>query len=263
MAAPRPLYLVDAFSHGPFTGNPAAVCILDGPAPDDWMQAVAMEMNQAETAFVYPVEGNFSLRWFTPLVEVDLCGHATLAAARVLFDRGYAEPTIRFDTRSGILTAEQHGVEIELDFPAEAPVAEELPCTLSFLGADPVWTGRNRMDWFVQLPTEADIHALAPNFAEIAGQGLRGLIVTAKADTDYDFVSRGFFPQSGIDEDPATGSAHCALGPFWALRLGKDDLLGFQASRRGGKIGVTIRGDRVRLRGQAVTTMEGSLLAVP
>lgn len=222
------------------------------------MQRVAMEMNQAETAFVRPLsgEGQYALRWFTPTVEVDLCGHATLATAHVLFSSGVSHEELRFRTKSGVLTARRKDEEIELDFPAEAPTAADLPVDL---GLEAVWTGRNRMDWFVQVASSDQVRQLRPDFARIATLGMRGLIVTA-ADGDYDFVSRCFFPQSGVDEDPVTGSAHCALAPFWAARLGRPELVGYQASRRGGVVQVEALGERVKLRGRAVTTVSGELL---
>ena len=248
-----PVFLVDAFAEGPFTGNPAAVVPLESPLDDATMGRIAMEMNQAETAFVLP---DLTLRWFTPTVEVDLCGHATLATAHVLWERGAVGP-LRFQTKSGVLTAERTPDVIQLDFPAEPPAACPLPHRLDFLG-EPLWTGRNRMDWFVQILDESRLRALRPDFASIAALGMRGLIVTAAA-TDTDFVSRCFFPQSGVDEDPVTGSAHCALAPFWAARLGQDVLVGHQAARRGGTVEVAIRGDRVSLAGRAVTTLRGEL----
>ena len=248
-----PIFLVDAFADGPFTGNPAAVVPLERPLDESLMAQIAMEMNQAETAFVLP---DGSLRWFTPTVEVDLCGHATLAAAHVAWDRG-AEGTLSFSTRSGILTAERTKEGIVLDFPSEPPVAAPLPHALPFLG-EPLWTGRNRMDWFVQVPDEDLVRGLEPDFGPIAALGMRGLIVTA-AGRRFDFVSRCFFPQSGVDEDPVTGSAHCALAPFWSDRLAKGQLVGYQASRRGGTVQMEVVGDRVRLQGRAVTTLRGEL----
>jgi len=258
-----PLYLVDAFASGPFTGNPAAVCLLREEADAEWMQRVAMEMNQAETAFIYPLADNrFSLRWFTPTIEVDLCGHATLASAHVLFSRGYEGDVIRFGTRSGELTATKVGRDIELNFPAEPPMPAPLPHNLEFLGQAPVWTGKNRMDWFVTLPDAAHIRALQPDFAEIAALGIRGLIVTAPdLSAEYDFVSRCFFPQSGIAEDPVTGSAHCALAAYWSQELGKSSLTGYQASARGGVVKMQVDGARIKLQGQAITTLEGTFLA--
>jgi len=256
---PQPLYLVDAFANGPFTGNPAAVCPMDGPADEAWMANVAMEMNQAETAYLWPEGDGFRLRWLTPTVEVDLCGHATLASAHVLFQTGQAEGTINFYTRSGLLKATQCGDEIELDFPVEAPTQSEVP-SLACLGAEPIWTGKNRMDWFVQLENADLVRAIQPDFAEIAGLGMRGILVTGRDESgEFDFVSRCFFPASGVPEDPVTGSAHCALAPFWAERLGRTELTGYQASRRGGVLGLSVEGERVKLRGSTVTTLSGNL----
>lgn len=257
-----PISVVDAFSDRPFAGNPAGVCLLDAYPADEWMQKVAAEMKHAETAFLVREGEDYRLRWFTPAVEVDLCGHATLASAHALFEGGYSGDTIRFHTRSGVLTATRHADGIELDFPSEAPEEAPLPYPLRSFEVESVWTGRNRMDWFVQLSTAAEVRALEPDFGEIAGLGIRGLIVTAADETgEYDFVSRGFFPQSGIDEDPVTGSAHCAFAPFWASRLGKTTMTGYQASDRGGEVTVEVVGDRVKLRGRAVTVLRGSLLA--
>lgn len=252
-----PILLVDAFADGPFTGNPAGVVPLEEPLDEGTMARIAMEMNQAETAFVRPLpEGGYRLRWFTPTAEVDLCGHATLGTAHALWERG-AEGTLRFETRSGILTAQRTEDGIALDFPAEPPVARPLPHSLPFLG-EPLWTGRNRMDWFVQVPDEDRLRTLTPDLPTIAALGMRGLVVTT-AGRDVDFVSRCFFPQTGVDEDPVTGSAHCALAPFWSERLGKRELVGYQASRRGGTVLATDLGARVRLQGRAVTTLRGEL----
>ncbi|MBM9467124.1 PhzF family phenazine biosynthesis protein [Nakamurella leprariae] len=262
-----PVYLVDAFADGAFTGNPAGVVPTAEPLPESLMAAIAMELHQAETAFVSPLaDGTVSLRWFTPTVEVDLCGHATLAAAHVLREHpqaGWAfdRDEIKFATRSGVLIARPDGDVLELDFPDEAPEPAELPGPLPFPGGA-VWTGRNRMDWFVQLADEAQVRALAPDPAAVAALGLRGLVVTAVADRGgpADFVSRCFYPQTGVPEDPVTGSAHCGLAPFWADRLGRTELVGFQASRRGGTVAVRLAVDRVRLGGRAVTTVRGELL---
>lgn len=252
-----PLLLVDAFADGPFTGNPAGVVPLEAPLDDATMGRIAMEMNQAETAFVRPLPGGeYELRWFTPTVEVDLCGHATLGTAYALWERG-ARGTLRFRTKSGLLTAEPSGDAIALDFPAEPPASCALPHELPGFAA-PVWTGRNRMDWFVQVEDEDALRAARPDLSAIAALGMRGLVVTAPG-RDVDFVSRCFFPQSGVDEDPVTGSAHCALAPFWAERLAKAAMVGYQASRRGGTVRVEIKGDRVRLEGRAVTTLRGEL----
>ena len=251
-----PIALVDAFADGPFTGNPAGVAVLDGPTLDDAaMQAIAMEMAQAETAFLWPEGDGYRLRWFTPTVEVDLCGHATLAAAHRL---GLDE--VRFGTRSGVLAARRVEDGIALDFPAEPPVQSDPPANArEILGSEPLWWGRNRMDHFAVVRPEALEGDWTPRMAAIASLGMRGLIVTAIGDHGRDFVSRCFFPQSGVPEDPVTGSAHCALAPYWASRLGKTDLIGYQASARGGTVLCAVRGERVELRGRAVTTLEGRL----
>jgi PhzF family phenazine biosynthesis protein len=261
-----PLFQVDAFTNRPFAGNPAAVCLLlDRERDDAWMQAVAAEMNLAETAFVQTLADGFSLRWFTPTVEVDLCGHATLAAAHVLWEEGRVrlnEP-VRFHTRSGWLTCTRQGDRIDMDFPAESASACNAPAELiRGLGCKPLWVGRNRMDYLVQLASEPDLVALKPDFRLLAQVPTRGVIVTATATrTDADFISRFFAPQSGIDEDPVTGSAHCCLGPFWGERLQKRELVGCQASQRGGFVSVTLNGERVLLGGQAVTVLRGELMS--
>jgi len=262
-----PLYQVDAFARRPFEGNPAAVCLLDREADAAWMQAVAAEMNLSETAFVVPRDGGFGLRWFTPTVEVDLCGHATLASAHVLWSSqrlASGEPA-RFETLSGPLACRRlDDGRVEMDFPAEPPSPCEAPAGLSTaLGAAPRWVGRNRMDWVVELADESTLRSLAPALEAVRQLGLRGLVVTARADAGapYDFVSRFFAPQSGVPEDPVTGSAHCALAPLWVDRLGRAPLLGFQASRRGGLVEVEPRERRVLLRGHALTVLEGELRA--
>ena len=265
------LTTVDAFAERPFTGNPAAVCLLGAPADAAWMQAVAAEMNLSETAFVVPGEaGAYGLRWFTPAVEVDLCGHATLAAAHVLFESGALAPTdeARFDTRSGRLAVRTAGeATYTMDFPATPPVEAEAPVgTAEVLGAI-VWAGRSRFDLFVELADEATVRALAPDPHAVRALGARGVVVTARADAGaaYDVVSRFFAPGSGVDEDPVTGSAHCALGPYWAERLGTDTLRCYQASARGGHVGVRMQagggpdGGRVELTGRAVTVLRGEL----
>jgi PhzF family phenazine biosynthesis protein len=260
-----PLFIVDAFTDRAFAGNPAAVCLLNDERPAEWMQNVGREMNLSETAFIRPIVGGFSLRWFTPAVEVDLCGHATLASAHALWESGKAEGTapIRFHTRSGWLTAVQRGPTIELDFPAKAAAPAEPPAKLAeALGATAIWSGANRMDWLVVLDSERTVRGLRPDFACLAALPVRGVIVTAKSDSpEFDFISRFFAPQSGIPEDPVTGSSHCALGPFWAERLRKSELRGFQASARGGVVQVRIAGERIILGGTAVTVVRGELLA--
>jgi predicted PhzF superfamily epimerase YddE/YHI9 len=259
------LLTVDAFTDRAFAGNPAAVCLLPAPAETGWMAGVAREMNLSETAFLVPREDSFDLRWFTPAVEVDLCGHATLASAHALWELGRV-PTgqeIRFHTRSGLLTAGTGDGLIWLNFPARPVAAIPPPDGLaSALGAAPRWCGRSRDDYLVELDNAAEVRGIRPDLGALRGFGLRGVIVTARASSGpYDFVSRFFAPGSGIDEDPVTGSAHCALAPYWAPHLGKDSMLAYQASARGGEVRVRLAGDRVFLGGRAVTVLRGELLA--
>ena len=256
---------VDAFTSAPFRGNPAAVCVLQATRSDDWMRAVAREMNLSETAFLERRPDGWTLRWFTPQVEVDLCGHATLASAHVLWEDGLAERAerLRFHTRSGWLEARREPDGIVLDFPAvraeEAAVPRPLLAALGV--AAPVATARNRMDALVQLGTAAEVRALAPDFGALAAVDARGVIVTAPADDgEHDFISRFFAPAVGVNEDPVTGSAHCCLGPWWAERLGRSELRAYQASARGGALSVRVRGERVELVGEAVTVMRGELV---
>ena len=254
---------VDAFTAVPFAGNPAAVCVLPAPRADDWMRNVALEMNLSETAFLHPVSDGYSLRWFTPAVEVDLCGHATLAGAHVLWEDGHIEPeaVARFHTRSGLLTCERRGDWIEMDFPAKlAEAAEPPPQLAAALGTDLKYVGRNQFDYLVEVADEATLRTLRPNHHLLKQLPVRGVIVTAPG-TGYDFVSRFFAPGAGVDEDPVTGSAHTALAPFWSARLGKSEMTGFQASARGGVVKVRLQGSRVILSGQAVTVLQGDLLA--
>jgi PhzF family phenazine biosynthesis protein len=220
-------------------------------------------MNLPETAFVAAGGDGFGLRWFTPTVEVDLCGHATLAAAHALWEecRLPPETPAGFHTRSGLLTARRHQGWIELDFPAEpAAPAEPPPALVAALGTTAKWTGRNRLDWLVEVDDAATVRGLAPDLARLSNVPTRGVIVTAAADdTRFDFVSRFFAPRAGIPEDPVTGSAHCCLGPFWAPRLGKSALTGYQASPRGGTVRVRLSDDRVLLAGHAVTIYRAEL----
>ena len=228
------------------------------------MQSVATEMNLSETAFLTPHDDGFGLRWFTPAAEVDLCGHATLAIAHVLWETGRLaeDATARFHTRSGLLTAKCTGDWIELDFPATPAEAIEAPAGLSdLLGSVPKFVGRSRFDLLLELTDAEELRDLNPDFVGLSSLPVRGLIVTAKSDVpEYDFLSRFFAPAAGINEDPVTGSAHCALTPFWAERLGKDEMTAFQASPRGGVVKVKLAGDRVLLRGQAVTVLRGELV---
>jgi predicted PhzF superfamily epimerase YddE/YHI9 len=262
------LYQVDAFTDRPFAGNPAAVVPLDAPRDAAWMQAVAAEMNLSETAFLVPraEEDGWDLRWFTPAVEVDLCGHATLASAHVLWETGRLAvgEEARFLSRSGWLTAVRQDGWIELDFPATPPLPAEEPAGLGVaLGARPVEVRKSRFDVLVELASEAEVRGLDPDLHHIAGLPVRGVIVTARAapgsDTGFDFVSRFFAPAAGVPEDAVTGSAHCALGPYWQEKLGRSELLAYQASRRGGVIRVRVEGDRVKLGGQAITVLRGQL----
>ena len=256
---------VDAFTNKAFSGNPAAVCVLPEPAPDEWMRNVAQEMNLSETAFLTPHDGGFRLRWFTPAVEVDLCGHATVASAHVLWQDGHLQPgeQARFHTRSGLLLADRRGDWIELDFPAKVVTAVQAPPELlPALGvAQAAFVGKNAFDYLVELDSEETVRALSPDHSTLRKLPVRGIVVTARSTGgEFDFVSRFFAPGSGIDEDPVTGSAHCALGPYWSERLGKSEFLAFQASARGGVVRVRVEGDRVLLGGQAVTVMTAELL---
>ena len=262
---PIPLFQIDAFTDKPFSGNPAAVCLLDRERDAQWMQAVAAEMNLSETAFVRKIEEGFELRWFTPAVEVDLCGHATLATAQALWHEGVADlmQPICFHTRSGVLTAGRNGNFIELNFPAiRLEEMVSLPQLSESLGIKPLLVAKTRFDLLVEVESETSIRGMTPDFAKLKQLPVRGVIVTAHSDdTAYDFVSRFFAPAEGIDEDPVCGSAHCVLGPFWGERLGKQALIGHQISTRGGVVRVRLAGDRVILGGQAVTVLRGELLA--
>jgi len=259
-----PIVQVDAFTSEPFAGNPAAVCVLPAPREERWMQAVAREMNLSETAFlVRRSDGAWHLRWFTPAAEVELCGHATLASAHVLWSEGHlpAGETARFLTASGELRADRREPWIELDFPATPPVPATAPAGLAAaVGVEPVAVLTSRFDYLVEVASEAEVRALEPDFRALRSLGVRGVIVTAKAATaGFDFVSRFFAPGVGVDEDPVTGSAHCALAPFWGARLGRTEMNGYQASARGGEVRVRLAGSRVILGGRAVTVMRGEL----
>jgi PhzF family phenazine biosynthesis protein len=254
---------VDAFTSTPFGGNPAAVCLLATPVDERWMQAVAREMNLSETAFLVRQTDGFDLRWFTPTVEIDLCGHATLASAHVLWEEGHldAAAEARFHTRSGVLCAMRRGSWIELDFPATRPQpADPPPGLLAALGARPRSVARSQYDYLIELESEQAVRELGPDFGALCAIDTRGVMVTSRADSaEFDFVSRFFAPAAGIEEDPVTGSAHCALGPYWQGRLGKADFVAYQASARGGVVRVGVRGERVMLAGQAVTVLRGEL----
>jgi PhzF family phenazine biosynthesis protein len=262
---------VDAFTATPFQGNPAAVCILNSPREEKWMADVAMEMNLSETAFLTPHavdHGAFQLRWFTPTLEIALCGHATLASAHVLWESGRLAPhaEARFHTKSGVLVCNKLGNWIEMDFPATfvepcdppAQLAEALGCEIKSIG-------RSKFDYLAELDDEATVRGVKANHHLLHQLPVRGVIVTALANSanthNYDFVSRFFAPGSGIDEDPVTGSAHCALAPYWAKKTGKSEMTGYQASPRGGIVKVRPVQERVFLSGQAVTVLRGELTA--
>jgi PhzF family phenazine biosynthesis protein len=260
----QPIYIVDAFTDRPFAGNPAAVCPLAAPRAESWMRSLAAEMNLSETAFLEPRDGSFGLRWFTPGAEVDLCGHATLASAHVLWESGRLAPheEARFETRSGRLTVRRVGELMEMDFPERRESAHErLPELESALGASPEYFGKNAYDYFAVFASPAEVRALDPDFRALRALPVRGVIVTAPGEIGggFDFVSRFFAPGVGVDEDPVTGSAHCCLGPYWADRLGRRELVGYQASKRGGVVRVRVEGDRVFLGGRAVTVVAGEL----
>jgi PhzF family phenazine biosynthesis protein len=256
---------IDAFADRPFTGNPAAVCLLDELKDERWMQQVSLEMNHSETAFLVRRPGGFDLRWFTPLAEVELCGHATLASAHYLWEEAILSRSeaARFHTRSGLLTAVWKDGWIEMDFPAEPERHKTPPRELvEALGVSPIYTGRNRLDdWLVEISSESELRGMSPDLTLLRSVPMRGVMVTAcSATKGFDFVSRFFAPAVGIGEDPVTGSAHCCLGPYWQKKLKRSVLSAFQASSRGGIVHVRVAGDRVVLAGRAVTVMRSSLL---
>jgi len=260
-----PIYQVDAFTEKPFSGNPAAVCLLPQAREAAWMQAVAKEMNLSETAFLLKQEDGYNLRWFTPAVEVELCGHATLASAHILWETGILrrEEQARFYTRSGLLTAVGKGGEIELNFPAKTEEPTHAPAgLLEALKVKAQYIGKRKFDYLVQVDSEETVRGLKPDFTVLKNIPVRGVIVTSRAiSPGYDFISRFFAPAAGVNEDPVTGSAHCTLGPFWRRHLGKADFLACQASERGGTLRVRVAGDRVHLGGKAVTVFRGELIA--
>ena len=259
-----PYFLVDAFTDCPFAGNPAAVCLLPRWRDDAWLQSVAKEMNLSETAYLVRNADVFDLRWFTPAIEVDLCGHATLASAHVLWQQGLvsSDAEIRFSTRSGILKGVRHAGQIELDFPLTPEKPAEAPAGLiQALGVQAKYVGRNQFDYLVEVESETVLRRLAPDFSILATVSCRGIIVTARSDdARFDFVSRFFAPAAGVAEDPVTGSAHCCLADFWGKRLGKTSFVAYQASARGGIVHVRMHGDRVFLGGQAVVVAKGELM---
>jgi PhzF family phenazine biosynthesis protein len=265
---PVEIHTVDAFTSEPFAGNPAGVCLLEDARSDRWLQAVAAEMNLSETAFLWPDGEGWRLRWFTPKVEVPLCGHATLASAHLLLETGRARGgAMRFATQSGELRAERAAdAWIELDFPAFRAEPSLLPANVAVaLGAMPVETSTvervNGISWLCEMETERDVRGARPDPRALLAANAPSVILTTRGEgSGFDFVSRYFAPGAGVDEDPVTGAAHCALGPYWAKKLGKTELLAYQASVRGGVVGLRVAGDRVVLRGQAVTVVSGQLL---
>lgn len=258
------IYQVDAFTTEKFKGNPAVVCLLDHPADDHWMQAIAAEMNLSETAFVLPTTDGFSLRWFTPTTEVDLCGHATLAAAHVLFETGVLQKSQQavFETLSGVLTVSLQDKMLVMHFPAEPPKEMPiLPIVIRIFGVTPVYVGQNRFDMLVHVRDADTVTDFIPDFYELAQIPVRGIILTSESEDDrFDFISRFFGPRVGVNEDSVTGSAHCCLGPYWAEILGKKELHGYQASARGGEVRVQVLPSAVTLGGYAVTVLQGELV---
>ncbi len=254
---------VDSFASEPFRGNPAGVCILGGAADERGMQKVALEMNLSETAFLYPAENGYNLRWFTPAAEVELCGHATLASAHVLWEEGHvaADQEISFKTLSGELIARKDGQWIELDFPANPATSCPAPDGLEdALGVKIVAVCKSRYDIIVEVESDEIVRSLKPDIGRLGELPVRGTIVTSRSDGQpYDFISRFFAPAVGVAEDPVTGSAHTVLGPYWQEKLGKSQFLAYQASARGGEVRVRVDGDRVLLGGRAITVLRGEL----
>ena len=257
------IFQVDAFTDTPFAGNPAGVCVLSQAVDETWMQQVANEMNLSETAFLVEQDDGYHLRWFTPAVEVELCGHATLASAHILWEQGFlpADSPARFHTQSGLLSAVRKDSWIEMDFPAEPEKPADFPQEVfKAFGADALYVGKNRFDYLLEFASADTVRNMAPNFSMLNEISGRGFIVTSRSDKETcDFISRFFAPAAGINEDPVTGSAHCCLGPYWADKLNLNELTGYQASARGGVVKVRVGGDRVYLIGQAVTVMQATL----
>ncbi|TNE80492.1 MAG: PhzF family phenazine biosynthesis protein [Gammaproteobacteria bacterium] len=257
-----PLYQVDAFCDQLFSGNPAAVCPLNDWLPDDTLQAIAAENNLAETAFfvaINPAQNHYQLRWFTPTLEVDLCGHATLASAFVLFELlGAAGSSIRFDSRSGPLLVSKTEKGLTLDFPLMKTSPVDIPpAIMTALGQEPL-EAQHGVDLLLLFASQKEVMALSPDFSQLAQQPYRGIIATAEGD-DCDFVSRFFAPACGINEDPVTGSAHCALTPYWSEKLGKKTLSARQLSPRGGQLTCQLSDNRVFLSGKAVCYLSGHI----
>lgn len=259
-----PIFQVDSFTNHAFAGNPAGVCLLDQPAEPEWMSAVAREMNLSETAFLVRVEDGYQLRWFTPAVEVDLCGHATLASAHILWESGCISPRaeVRFHTRSGLLTARLQDGWISMNFPAQPVQAVSAPPDLvASLKVSPCFVGKNKADYLLEVASEDEVRRVTPDYAALKTVPVRGVIVTSRSSTpEFDFVSRFFAPAVGVNEDPVTGSAHTCLTPYWSEKLGKTEMNAYQASARGGVLRVCYMGERVLISGQAVTVLRADLL---
>ena len=257
------LFTVDAFTDKPFKGNPAGVCILDNELTEAQMKNIAFEMNLAETAFVQRKGDIYSLRWFTPDSEVDLCGHATLATSHILWQTGLHDKSksISYDTRSGILKANRVDGKIELDFPVDLEHPVNIPDELiRTIGVKPVYLGRAKWSYLAELDSEETVRKIKPDFVIMETLEAWGLIITARSSTkEFDFVSRFFAPRKGVPEDPVTGSAHCILGPYWMKKLGKNEMIAYQASKRGGILGVKVDGERVKLTGNAITMLDAKL----
>lgn len=266
MPKERMIYQVDSFTEEPFRGNPAGVCLLDEDAPESWMQAVAAEMNLSETAFVRRLADGFSIRYFTPVAEVPLCGHATLASAHILWEEGVVpeSESISFESKAGPLAARIEGDWVLLDFPADPVEKTELPGGVAeVLGAEPKASYKSRSGFSLMFEFDSDetVRSLQPDTALMGKRGFKVVVVTAESlSPQYDFISRCFAPGLGVPEDPVTGAVHCSLGPFWSKRLGKGEVTGYQASRRGGVVRVRDRGERVEILGRTVTMIRGKLL---
>ncbi len=260
----KKIYIVDSFTDKPFAGNPAAVYLHDAPLEEAYMLRLANELNLSETAFVQATAEGYRLRWFTPATEVELCGHATLAAAHVLYEQGVVakDKSIIFNTLSGALGASLHDGLIALDFPQEAPAPTEAPeLLLQSIPVEITYIGKNRFDYVLELSSAKAVKNLEPDFIKMAKINSRGVIVTACADeVGFDIISRCFYPQVGINEDPVTGSAHCALGPYWQQKLQKSSIMAYQASSRGGHMLLELINNRILLKGKAVSVMENKLL---
>jgi PhzF family phenazine biosynthesis protein len=258
------IYIVDAFTDKAFAGNPAAVYVMTEPLSDERMQLIAREFNLSETAFLLPEGEGYRLRWFTPTTEVELCGHATMASAHILYETGRIakDKIAKFYTLSGELQAKYIDGNIELNFPEEAPLGTSMPDNLAESLDIDTWeyVGKNRFDYIIELKNEQDIRSLKPNFSLLAQVPARGIIITAAASGKYDFISRFFCPNVGINEDPVTGSAHCCLAPYWQTKLGKEKMWAYQTSERGGEMGVFTKEGRVFMQGKAVTMIESMLL---